>query len=91
MAGRGSGAEAAFRERGLEPHTWSNTAGYWYDWHQHPHHKVLYCAEGSITFHTDDGDVEMKAGEWLELPPGTRHAATVGPAGVTCWEAASEG
>lgn len=88
MAGSGAEVRAAFNERGLEPHQWSNIGDYRYDWHQHPYHKVLYCAEGSITFHTDSGDIDLVMGDWLELPPGARHAATVGPAGVTCWEAA---
>ena len=46
------------------------------------------CLAGSIVFHTDDGDVSLSAGDVLELEPGTRHAATVGPDGVRCAEAA---
>lgn len=83
--------EAAFRERGLAPHSWSNARGYSYGWHDHPYRKVLACVTGSITFHTDDGDIPLGPGEWMELPAGTRHAATVGPDGVTCLEAAAEG
>jgi quercetin dioxygenase-like cupin family protein len=49
---------------------------------------VLYCLEGSITFHTDEGEVGLNPGDRLDLPPRTRHAATVGSAGVTCLEAA---
>ena len=66
---------------------WSNGPGYTYGWHDHPYHKVLYCAEGSITFHLRDGDVELRAGDRLDLDPGTEHAATVGRTGVTCVEA----
>jgi cupin superfamily acireductone dioxygenase involved in methionine salvage len=47
----------------------------------------LYCAEGSIVFHLPDGDVTLGAGDRLDVPPGTEHAATVGPDGVTCVEA----
>lgn len=83
-----AGIWAAFEAEGLEPYSWSNSAGYRYDWHEHPYHKVLYCLEGSITFHTDEGDTELSTGDRLDLPPGTRHAATVGAAGVTCLEAA---
>ena len=79
---------AAFESEGLEPHSWSNVGGYRYDWHNHPYHKVLYCVEGSITFHTDEGDIGLEPGNRLDLRPGTRHAATVGPVGVTCLEAA---
>jgi quercetin dioxygenase-like cupin family protein len=80
-------AEAAFREEGLSPHTWSNQPGYLYAEHQHPYHKVLFCVDGSITFHTPDGDIELHPGDRLDLSPGTPHSATVGPSGVTCMEA----
>lgn len=80
-------ARASFSEEGLFPETWSNQPGYVYAEHTHPYHKVLYCIEGSITFHTPDGDVEMGPGDRLDLPPGTPHSATVGPRGVTCMEA----
>ena len=55
--------------------------------HSHSYHKVLYCVSGSIVFHTPDGDVELGAGDRLELPPGTPHSATVGPSGCECMEA----
>jgi quercetin dioxygenase-like cupin family protein len=84
-------AEQVFASEGLTPHSWSNEPGYRYGWHQHPYHKVLVCVEGSITFHTDAGDHHLRAGDRLDLPPHTRHAATVGPAGVTCWEAPRQG
>jgi quercetin dioxygenase-like cupin family protein len=48
---------------------------------------VLLCLEGSITFHLDDRDVILKAGNRLHLPAGTSHAATVGPDGCACVEA----
>jgi quercetin dioxygenase-like cupin family protein len=81
-------AEAVFAVEGLTPHVWSNESGYEYGWHQHDYHKVLVCVTGSITFHLRGEDREIRAGERLDLPPQTDHAATVGPRGVTCWEAA---
>ena len=42
----------------------------------------------SITFHLIDRDVALSPGQRLDLPPHTRHGATVGPDGVECWEAA---
>ena len=81
-------ARAAFTAEGLAPHGWSNGPGYRYGAHSHPYGKVLYCVAGSITFHTPDGDVALAAGDRLDLPAGTEHAATVGPDGVTCLEAA---
>lgn len=80
-------AEAAFRSEDLTPHTWSNGPGYFYPTHEHPYHKVLFCVEGSITFHTPEGDLSLGTGDRLDLPPGTNHSATVGPEGVTCMEA----
>lgn len=80
-------AETAFREEQLDPQTWSNEPGYVYGEHQHPYHKVLYCIDGSITFHTPSEDIAMEPGDRLDLPPGTPHSATVGASGVTCMEA----
>ena len=79
---------ATFESEGLDPYSWSNVAGYRYDWHDHPYHKVLYCLQGSITFHYGESHTELGSGDRLDLPPGTRHAATVGSNGVTCLEAA---
>jgi quercetin dioxygenase-like cupin family protein len=69
------------------PRWWSNSPGDRYGRHDHPYHKVLYCAEGSIVFHLRDRDVELRPGDRLDIEPGTEHAATVGPQGVTCVEA----
>lgn len=80
-------APAVFAEEGLVPHSWSNGPHDEYAAHAHPYHKVLVCTAGSITFHLADGDVELAPGDRLDLPPGTEHSATVGPDGVTCWEA----
>jgi quercetin dioxygenase-like cupin family protein len=77
-----------FQEEGLQPRWWSNEPGDTYGWHDHPYHKVLFCSEGSIVFHTRDGDVSLGPGDRLDLEPGTEHAATVGTGGVTCVEGA---
>ena len=81
-------ALATFRQEGCsEPRFWGNGPGDTYGRHAHGYHKVLFCLEGSITFHTDDGDVGLRAGDRLDLEPGVEHAATVGPGGVSCVEA----
>jgi quercetin dioxygenase-like cupin family protein len=80
---------AELEGRGLALRAWSNGPGDTYGWHDHGYHKTLVCLAGSIVFHTDDGDVRLSAGDVLELEPGTRHAATVGPDGVRCAEAAT--
>ena len=77
-----------FDEEGLSPHDWGNGPGDTYEWHSHSYHKVLYCVSGSIVFHTEDGDFELKPGDRLDVELGTTHAATVGPDGVECMEAA---
>ena len=55
--------------------------------HDHPYRKILYVAQGSITF-TPAGRsaVVMRAGDRLDLPAGTPHSAVVGEDGVICWE-----
>lgn len=81
--------ETRLRAEGLSPSVWSNKAGDVYAAHSHGYDKVLVAARGSITFHLVDlrRDVNLETGGRLELPAGTRHAATVGEAGVTCLEA----
>ncbi len=78
---------ARFDDEGLSPTRWGNGPGDRYGRHQHGYHKVLYCLSGSIVFHTDDGDHELRPGDRLDVEPATDHAATVGPDGVECMEA----
>jgi hypothetical protein len=81
-------ALAALRDEGCSPpRAWGNGAGDAYGRHTHGYHKVLFCLDGSITFHLREGDVTLEAGDRLDLPPGTEHAATVGPRGCSCVEA----
>jgi quercetin dioxygenase-like cupin family protein len=70
------------------PRSWSNGPKDRYGRHAHPYHKVLFCLEGSIVFHLDERDVPLGAGDRLDLPAGTAHAATVGPDGCRCVEGA---
>jgi hypothetical protein len=80
-------AIAILADEGCDPpRRWSNGPGDRYGRHDHTYHKVLFCLEGSIVFHLVDRDVELRAGERLDLPPGTPHAATVGPDGCSCIE-----
>lgn len=78
----------AFRAEGCsKPRAWGNGPGDRYARHQHDYHKVLFCLDGSITFHTEEGDVALHAGDRLDLAPATAHGATVGPDGCECIEA----
>jgi quercetin dioxygenase-like cupin family protein len=82
------GALATFRDEGCSPaRSWGNGPGDTYGRHAHGYHKVLFCLSGSIVFHIDDDDVELRVGDRLDLEPWTEHAATVGPDGVECVEA----
>ena len=76
------------RDEGLEPRWWSNGPGDRYGRHEHPYFKVLYCLSGSIRFTTPAGELELGPGARLEIPSRTPHAATVGPSGARCVEAA---
>jgi quercetin dioxygenase-like cupin family protein len=82
-----SGVEAKLRAEADHCYQWSNGPGAVYAVHDHPYRKILYVAEGSITF-TPVGRpaIELREGGRLELPPRTRHGALVGPGGVVCWE-----
>ena len=87
VRGRDAALEA-FRAEGCSaPRSWGNGPGDTYGRHAHGFHKVLFCLDGSITFHLDDGDVELGAGDRLDIEPHTEHGATVGPAGCSCVEA----
>lgn len=81
---------AIFREEGLRPSWWSNGPGERYAAHSHRNHKVLFCARGSIRFDlpASGESFELHAGDRLDIPLGTAHAAVVGPDGVQCVEAA---
>jgi len=69
-------------------YSWSNGPGDRYGAHSHGYEKVLYCVAGSITFALEDEGkrLELKAGDRIVLPAGTRHSAVVGPGGCTCIE-----
>ena len=77
---------------GLESYRWANAPGDEYTAHQHTYHKVVYCVSGSITFGlSDEGQhITLYPGDRMELPPGVRHDAVVGPDGVVCLEAHKE-
>lgn len=80
--------EANLRDEGMEPQWWSDGPGFRYAEHEHDYHKVLYCAEGSITFTlTPTGEqLELYPGDRLDLAAGWPHSAVVGTAGVRCVE-----
>jgi cupin domain len=87
VGGRPDALEAFAKEGCSDPRPWTNAPGDTYGRHEHGYHKVLFCLDGSITFHLDEGDVILAQGDRLDLEPGTPHAATVGSRGCACIEA----
>ncbi len=80
--------EARLREDATDGLRWWATGpGATFDWHTHDRRKVLFCHDGSIAFHTREGDLLLGPGDRLELDPGTEHAADVGADGCECVEA----
>jgi uncharacterized protein YjlB len=81
------------RAEGLDPSSWANGPGDRYAAHSHAFDKVIVVARGSIRFGLPGAlgggptSVELSVGDRLDLPAGTTHDATVGPAGVECLEA----
>jgi quercetin dioxygenase-like cupin family protein len=83
----GDSVEQKLRAEADRCYQWSNGPGAVYAVHDHPYRKILYVAQGAITF-TPSGKpaIVMKPGDRLDLPAGTPHGAVVGSEGVTCWE-----
>ncbi len=81
--------EQRLAQEGLSFYRWSNGPNFRYAAHEHAYDKVIYVAEGSITFGLPDGgeQISLRAGDRLELDARTRHDAVVGPKGVVCLEA----
>ena len=73
---------------GLFPYDWSNSPGDAYAAHAHDYDKIIVVVRGSITWILPGTHetIETQAGDRIELPRGTLHAAQVGVQGVTCLE-----
>ena len=78
--------EESLRGEADDVYGWSNGPGDRYARHSHAYTKILYCVTGSIDFSLDDRVIHLRAGDRMELPAGTPHAATVGPDGCACVE-----
>lgn len=80
-------AETALRGEARDVYGWSNGPHDTYAEHEHAYRKVLVCVSGSIEFHLAGGEtIRLRPGGRMELAPGTRHSAVVGPDGCTCVE-----
>ncbi len=80
-----------FHDREVDPRVWSSPPGDRFDWHSHQQHKILFCVEGAITFHTREEDFLLEAGDRIDIEPDTSHAAHVHEEGVTCIEGFASG
>jgi quercetin dioxygenase-like cupin family protein len=80
--------QAQLIKEGLFPYDWSNPPGDTYAPHVHDYDKVIVVVRGSITWSLLETykTFETHAGDRIELPRDTWHAAEVGPEGVTCLE-----
>jgi quercetin dioxygenase-like cupin family protein len=76
-------------EQGLSVHRWSNGPGDTYGKHSHPFQKVIYVVQGNINFILPERgeQLNLNAGDRLDLPKDVAHEAVVGPQGVVCLEA----
>jgi quercetin dioxygenase-like cupin family protein len=81
--------ERLLAEEDLSGYRWSNAPGDNYAAHSHGYHKIIYVVRGSITIGLPDlgEQVELRAGDRLDLPAGVLHSALIGPRGVVCIEA----
>ena len=80
--------QAQLIKEGLFPYDWPNAPGDTYAPHVHEYDKVIVVVRGSITWVLPETNetFETRAGDHIELPRGTWHAAEVGPDGVICLE-----
>jgi quercetin dioxygenase-like cupin family protein len=81
--------EGRLGELGASVSGWANGPSDRYATHAHGYDKVLVAVQGAITFWLPATGkvIELHAGDRLDLPAGTSHAATVGEQGVRCLEA----
>ncbi len=77
------------QEQGMRPYMWTNSANYRHAVCSHGYDKVLYVVEGVLEFTLPDSNqrVNLRAGDRIEIPTGTRYGIIVGSSGVKCVEA----
>lgn len=80
---------AVMDAQGLDYYKWENDPLDTYAAHIHTYNKIIYVAQGSITFSLPQTGqkLTLHPGDRLELPANTIHSATVSIEGVACLEA----
>lgn len=75
---------------GLDVLLWEDAPDVHYPEHAHPAREVRHVLAGTMTVGCPDGTHELGPGDRIELRPGERHWARVGPDGVTYLAGSSE-
>jgi len=60
---------------GFSIFSWQDGPGAYYSPHSHPHDEYIVVHTGEIVFQIDGEDLLVAAGDALDLPAGTVHAA----------------
>ena len=81
--------EQLFKHKHIKAERWHAQEYEQFDEHQHDYDKQLWCAEGSIIFTVAGKRISLQPGDALDLPAGTKHAATAGFTGAVCYESRS--
>ena len=85
--GSGPPSEAALHARlaadGFDAYCWTDTPGARYEPHAHENDESLWVLDGEMTFEVAGSSYRLGPGDRLQLPAGTRHAATAGLQGAT--------
>jgi quercetin dioxygenase-like cupin family protein len=68
---------------GFAVYRWTDAPGAHYEPHTHDEDECLWLLAGGISFEIGGRAFALAPGDRLELPAGTVHAATAGPAGAT--------
>jgi len=63
------------KEGYVDIHTWCDSPGTFYNWHTHSYNEVRWVYEGSIVIGYEDGEIELKPGDRMEIVAGTKHWA----------------
>lgn len=60
---------------GFSIFSWQDSPGAYYSPHSHPHDEYIVVHSGEIVFFIDEEELIVTAGDALDLPAGTVHAA----------------
>jgi quercetin dioxygenase-like cupin family protein len=70
-----AGLREKLEAEGFDVFSWSDSPGAVYSDHSHPHDEYIVVASGRIVFVVDNQRFPLEAGDALDLPANTVHAA----------------